>query len=968
MQRQHTLALVLVFAAVIAGLGLWFGRGESAPPSSPPPAVEPPPEVAQPEGAAVHADLGRANATLREAAAPPRDPVFDDPEIQEGLCGFRGRVVDHRKVPVADCGVRLYRGALDSLLRAGPDLFRERSGFEPQFIAGETRTGGDGEFLIRGVWPRGVYMLFAGIGTDAPTHQVVTEVPSPGEVVDLGDVVLNDAGVITGVVVDEDGDPLAGALVRAADIPGTLAAFFPAERLDPEGALLIRERSAPVQVVEMPAWVRRVFEHLPIPSTTSGSDGRFRLVGVVPGSNMLATTARGFLSDVKPSVLVRAGSEKDVGRIRMRRGEELVARVVDEKGEPVPGAEVLAGSTISMVPFDLASRVGETDGEGYVEATGFSPGNVTVAARRSRSDDWVLAEPQSIIRDVVVTLPAHYAVTVVVQRDDGTPVDAPNFRLLRGRSGDGAAELFLLGFVEPVSLVDRLHKRDDGRWQITDLAKGRYTLLANAAGLATGSTTSDIAGVDAEATVKLAVPTRFSVVVLDSEERPIRNAAVFAEPRGRSIIDMPVNCGRTDATGRLLIDDLEADSLRISAEHPRWGVVNGEVKKDEELVLHMQAPGTLRGELSENGKPPLPGKFTVAVLRQRNGGPRGPLESVPQLVTATGDGRFEVARLQPGSYSVAAVTSLDILRSPGAMFALGKAMYATTNVPVEHVDVASGEVSLVRIEVGEQPLEGPTATLHGTVMVNGRAAEGYLVTAWLGSRRLAATVDPHGRFDFGLVSAGVGNVQVLGGELVFGRSALWESAIELQEAESRELTIDIAVTTVAGICLLPDGSPAAGMSVRMRGKTQATGGSQGSVSLRTRTVGNGRFRFEQVPAGVYELEVSGRSGEERWRGRLEGVEVEAGVPLADLRVPLESEMVVRGRLDFQGLPDGVQWGRLTFHRLQARDPTGAKGQSSRSAFCQQDRPFVVHGLEPGRYRVSLRTYGDGGAADYECGE
>ena len=41
-------------------------------------------------------------------------------------------------------------------------------------------------------------------------------------------------------------------------------------------------------------------------------------------------------------------------------GEPLIGRVVDTDGEPVPGAEVVAGPTISIAPIDLASSIGRT--------------------------------------------------------------------------------------------------------------------------------------------------------------------------------------------------------------------------------------------------------------------------------------------------------------------------------------------------------------------------------------------------------------------------------------------------------------------------------------------------------------------------------------------------------------------------------------------------------------------------------
>src|SRR5262245_10069997 len=409
MQRSLVLALIVALA-VLVGAGWMFTRSDAPPPLPPaaPTSTSEGPLEMQASAVAAPERSANAAATQRVSVKAKVASVLDDPEIRAGLTGFKGRVIDHQKTAVADCGVRLFRGALDAVLPEGFDLFADGPAYEPQYIAGETRTAKDGTFLITGVWPRAFYLLHAGIGTDAPVHQLITRLPSPGEIVALGDVLLPDACVIIGTVLDEEGGPLPGALVRAADLPGSVAAFFPAERFDPEGALLIREPNAPVRVVEMPKWVKGAFDSLPIPSAFTDSAGRFRLVGVMPGSNMLATTMRGYLSDVKPSIQARAGQEKDAGRIKMKRGEELSGKVLDTAGKPVAGAEILAGSTLTMVPVDLAQRLGVTDAEGRFQGQGFSPGKVTVAARRGAGHPWIMAEPQPVFGDVVVTLPATF--------------------------------------------------------------------------------------------------------------------------------------------------------------------------------------------------------------------------------------------------------------------------------------------------------------------------------------------------------------------------------------------------------------------------------------------------------------------------------------------------------------------------------------------------------------------------------
>ncbi|MEZ6036764.1 MAG: carboxypeptidase regulatory-like domain-containing protein [Planctomycetota bacterium] len=969
MQRSLVLAIVLLIAAAIGAL--WYFSGT---PIAPPPTggAGQTPVVEPVEGpAAVVEDAGRGSGVVREAVVLRSDPVLDDPEIRAGLCGFRGRVVNHVKVPVADCGVRIYRGAMDSVLPEEFDLLAEQDfdNYEPQIVAGETRTHDDGTFEITGVWPRGFYILFAGLGTDAPTHQLITRTPSPGEVVDLGDVVLNEAGVITGTVLDDEGEPLAGALVRCVDLPGALAAFFPFERVDPQGAVLVREPQAPVRVVEFPKWVERIWEHLPVPTTRSGPDGAFRLVGVVPGSNMLATTSPGFLSDVKPAVQVKAGQTRDVGNLKLRRGEELYVKVVDQKGEAVADAEVLAGSTLSMVPFDIAQRVGSTDQNGVAEGTGFSPGKVTVAARRSKRDAWVLAEPQPIIGEVTVTLPAQFAIDVTIQLADGAPAKAPRLRLLPGRAGDGAAEMFMMGMTRPIDLDDRLEVVADGRWRITGLLAGTYTVLADAPGHAMASGAVELVDLDGKVSLQLPTPKMFTVQVVDERDAPIRNAAIYAEARGSRVVEMPVRAGRTDEQGVLVIETLAADSLRVSAEHPKWGTVHGEVKVGESVTLRMQTPGSLRGLLLENGRPPEAGKFTVAVMWRRGDGPRGPLEQMPQMVTAGADGVFVVNALQPGNYWLGAVDSLEAMRSPGGVMDFAQTMFMSSrNRGNERVDVVSGLVSEVQLEVGEKPIEGPTAQLTGTVTVDGRLAAGYVLQAYGQGGRFTARVDDRGRFDFGTVPATSLWVMVQGSQEFFmpGRNSIWTSNVELKEGEVRELTIDVRTSSMEGVCLTADGNPAGKVQVSASGQLEGAG-DRGGVWLHTTSDEDGLFRFPQVPAGTWSIDARGGIADEPMRGRLENLQVIGGVPTVGLRVELDAMPVVRGRVDLSSLSSKPRWSWLGFYQLKPDDPDTAEGNHTSGIGLEDDGKFSAEELTAGRYRVRLHANLGDKQETYDCG-
>jgi protocatechuate 3,4-dioxygenase beta subunit len=965
--KRPLVPVLLLLAALAASLLLLLRDPPPPAPDLPdaPAAATPADPNAAPVAAVADAPVGAARTAVRTV-----DPVLDDPEIRAGLSGFKGRVVDHQKAPVADCGVRLYRGALDSVLPQQIDLFAAEIDNPPQVVAGEVRTDADGRFVLTGVWPRAFYLLFAGLGTDAPTHQLVTQHPSPGEIVDLGDITLPHAGVITGEVLGDDGEPLVGALVRAADLPGTLAALFPAERIDPDGALLVREPQSPMNVIEMPRWAKDLFTKLPIPTTYTGADGRFRLVGVVPGSNLLATTMAGHLADMKPSVVVRAGQEKDVGRIKLRLGEELVGTVVDGDGKPVADAEVLAGSTLSVAPVDLASRIGRTDAEGRFRGTGFAAGRVTVAARRGKGHPWTLAEPQQIFGDVVVTLPTLYAVEVTVTLADGKPAKEARMQLLPGKPGEGAAEMFLLGVSQPVDLRERRKAAGEGKWRIENLAKGVYTLLVDAPGHAIASARIDLVDASTSAKLQLVAPYAFTVAVVGPDDKPIRNAMVFAQPQGDGPLEMPVAVGRTDDKGMRKVESLQADRLRVTAEHPRWGAAHGTVEKNATATLRMQSPGTLRGVLRENGAAPTPGKFTITL--EKRGGDRGATEQVPVLLTPGLDGTFASKALQPGEWRVSAIPALDALRSPGGIMGMAQTAFLARDLPNATVTVQVGQTAEVALDAGEKPIDGPTASLAGSLTVDGRLGVGYALTVYANNRMFSARVDERGRFAFGTVPAGALQLNVLppADQAAFGpMETLWSTALELKEGEARELPIDVLTGSLSGVCVDTAGQPVAGAMIRAEGRIAADGKTPDkaarTTNATTTTNAQGQFTFERVAAGTWSLRVRGSRGVSR--GELAGIEVTGGAPVGGLRLVAQPTITVKGRVDFSNLgQEKRDWAWVQANRIAE---TGERGNSA-SGFGVDATTgeFSTNDLLAGRYELTMYCGGRGTNRQFPLGE
>lgn len=81
------------------------------------------------------------------------------------------------------------------------------------------------------------------------------------------------------------------------------------------------------------------------------ADGRFEITGLPPERYSLRVDARAVPELVRGDVVVTAGEVTDVGELRLTRGREVSGTVTDDAGRPVPGA------TVRFVPVGIQGQL-----------------------------------------------------------------------------------------------------------------------------------------------------------------------------------------------------------------------------------------------------------------------------------------------------------------------------------------------------------------------------------------------------------------------------------------------------------------------------------------------------------------------------------------------------------------------------------------------------------------------------------
>jgi len=574
MKINSMLALVV---AVLAALALWFWWPETAPPPPTPPTNNEESAVT-PEQAELDKQAAAATANsekIERQAVTPEVAETDDAET--------GSVV-----------VRVLYGD-DKTGAAGMPMALRKLGRDSRFSSMRTKTDDTGAARFDNVAPGNLYV--------APVNLRGKRVEAiAGETVEV-EIVLRIGMNLSGIVVNQDKQPVAGALIEAA--PMAHADAFPEVR------------------------------------AVSGADGRFA-IRASDTLTLVGARAKGYVASNVRFLHGKEGNTPEIELVLGPKGGMVHGTVVDEEGTPVANATVIIGEgELSGIggrdhipPFPALAR---SDENGKFEAIGIPAGTQPV---KCRAQGFAPYEGEcevnvGVSTALTVTLAPGATIEGLVVDNEGKPTSKAEVRI-----GSWSDFVFF-----------RTRTESDGTFALTGLPAAELKLLASHDDLGKGEkvvTTESGKTATAELTLSRGFLLRGRVI--DPEGNPV--AGTYCECMEEKASEKSwFKFAKTNAQGEFVADNCPEKgtvSIRVSARNfeelrktgidPHAGPVVMQLKRRPPPTVRIS--GTV---VAPDGKP-IQGA-TISASRKGARGGVG-LESTDK------NGRFELGPHPQGTWTI----------------------------------------------------------------------------------------------------------------------------------------------------------------------------------------------------------------------------------------------------------------------------------------------------------------------------
>jgi hypothetical protein len=605
--------------------------------------------------------------------------------LHAGRAAF-GRVTDAGGNPVAGAQVSLQAAAPPGLSA------RRRAMRDPERYPGSP-SDATGRFELRDL-PAGTFDLLVRAPGFAPLTVPSLAVPEGKGATDLGTVALGPGAALQGLVVDAQGNPIAGAEVRA-------------KAAQQEPLLILRTRDAgPADAV-------------------TAADGSFLLADRSPGESLtLAVTHPSYGPGSLPGVAVPAAAPV---RIVLQPAGQVAGRAVDGDGKPVAGAAVLLseeepaslGGQAAMFGSGRLHR-GTTDDEGGFSFDGVSPGAFRLSARAPRYQEAELTNlelkaGQDLTR-LEIVLRAGATVEGRVLSPDGPAPDA-EVTVVQSSTGDFG----------PYSSL-RATTDGDGQYRIDGIPPGKHTLEARAEGYRRAVRDVDVAPRTPAVDFDLERGLEASGRAVDDGGAPVPGAQVTLVA-GREFMNAQRTL--TEADGGFRITGLQEGSYTLRASK------DGYASDPKGVPVTLAGASATGLEVRLSGGGAVTGRLTGLEFSQLS----RVRVSISLLYVGRVDpeGSYRIPNLPPGDYTVTAVVPDTALHAEGRVTLAPGAAEAKLDLQLGNGHTLTGVV----LSNGE-PLAGASVALVKT----GTATSQSALTDYEGGFRFGGLDDGH--YDLGV--------------------------------------------------------------------------------------------------------------------------------------------------------------------------------------------------------------------------
>jgi RNA polymerase sigma-70 factor (ECF subfamily) len=556
-----------------------------------------------------------------------------------------GRILDPAGSPVAGAGVRFEapRYKTSGLLQAiSPGSEFSRSVADGSFFLevprGLRRDRGSLEIVAR----------HPSLGSGRSPSITAPEGTAPWPDVEI---VLQPLSALTGKVLDSDSDsdgkPIPRAVLRATRIAGVVRSFI------------------------RPGESREFVLHGESREGYSDAKGSYRIADLEPGAYLVEVRAEGYAP--RKIDAIEIGREFRVEDIFLDSGNSLRGKVTDDRGNPVPGAEVIA---MEADPDD--GEEGERTEE-FRRGRRFSASGIA-SARTDATGNYELFHLPEVELTLVARAPDHEPSQLLAVRPGDAPDDLVLVRLgaLAGTVVDAETgrpvPLFQIhaqidGELRPaLRLIPREFDDPRGAFAIDGLIPGKYRVAITAIGYGTLMRDVMVAPGKAErfpARLEKGFTLRGTVVDLDTGEG-ILGAHIAMDRRDQLVMSSL----SSSAAGEWSAED-GSFSIRglLPGEYwffpsqpssiPEKGCYRVMVGEEDPapMKIGMRRAGMLEGKVGrlENWWRMLLILQPVEEEKRKEGSEERPLRMDLRGVSSlgpTGEGRYKVTMVPPGTYDV----------------------------------------------------------------------------------------------------------------------------------------------------------------------------------------------------------------------------------------------------------------------------------------------------------------------------